>query len=124
MLAPRVELIQIYTDHENVYKKKIEEIQSATRSKTAKYDDFSYDKTVKALRTEFKDKLEKSNIDEQSVEGGGGTGQNEIIQHHTHDLKKKNSKRRLLKLKQLIKTLKRHYKKKKQNYTRRRQQHS
>ena len=41
------------------HKKKIEEIQSATRSKTAKYDDFSYDKTVKALRTEFKDKLDQ-----------------------------------------------------------------
>jgi hypothetical protein len=118
LLKPRVELLTTYTTYETQYKSKISEIQTALRNKTANYNIFSYDNTIKQLREGFKTKL-STNLGDEEMSGGDSTATIKHYQNHTHELKHKNSKRRLLKLKKIIKTLNRHYKKKKSSYTRR-----
>jgi hypothetical protein len=127
-LQPRVKFIEKALEFETIYNAKIKELRDSI--KNVGRNTTINSSIINELRTKFSDAITQSNFNTTTVDTSedksGGGRRKEIIIHnntrrnvHIHNLKKKNTKRRLIKLKRLIKTLKRHYKKRKRHYTRR-----
>ena len=131
MLEPRVKFIDEILKSEKEYDKQIKELRENIKNNKNTSINSS---VISVLRDKFSNTINTPGFettlgDLSDDKSGGGEGNSNSIRIntnntkrnvHIHNLKKKNTRRRLIKLKRLIKTLKRHYKKKKRNYTRRR----
>jgi hypothetical protein len=136
MIKPRTAFINKVFEFEKKYDKEIKNLRDSIKGNgTGAIIESS---VIRNLRKEFSgvinDKdFETTSGDVSENKDGGGNWNNDSRNNsikintnntkrhaHINNLKKKNTRRRLIKLKRLIKTLKRHYKKKKRHYTRRR----